>query len=212
MTSAADWNRETRRYDEPHPRLVQMAHLLTARPGRMLLDVGCSTGTLRRIIPAEYDYYGCDVTDLAEHSLPKGHFRRMDFNRDVDFDWVRPVGIEKIHLGGVLEYLGHPENLLRALRSLVRGGDTLVLSIINFEAERYAEATSHHPWWVYKPNLETVRSLLGDCGWTIDSESAFLRCGGFAGWRLRREAARRGNDSPKVRRDAEQFLFTASAA
>lgn len=209
--SASEWRMETRRYDRPHPRLVRMASVLRRLPARCVLDVGCSTAQLRRLLPDDWEYYGCDIADHALESLGSDHFRCVDLNRSCDLSWFANRGIEAIHIGGVLEYLERPGESLRSLRELVPAGSPLVLSIINFESDRHAEATKHHPWWIYKPRLPELRSLLTANGWQIERQLAFTDRSGLRRWLVTRRAAWHGPDHPWTRRHAAQFILAAQA-
>ena len=81
-----------------------------------MLDIGCSTAALRRLLPRDCDYYGCDVAPHAAGALAVDHFRQLDFNRSCDLAAFAGRGIDAIHLGGVLEYLARPAELLRSAR------------------------------------------------------------------------------------------------
>src|SRR5687767_14721724 len=106
--AAVNWQDENRRYDRPHPRLREVAKLIRARHARSVLDLGCATAALRRLLPADVAYYGSDVTDDAAAILPAGHFLQADFNRAPDLSMFAGLGIEVVHIGGVLEYLERP--------------------------------------------------------------------------------------------------------
>src|SRR5438046_1055781 len=136
------WQQETTLYSRPHPRLRTMARLLRRLPQRRLLDVGCSTAALRDLLPASFVYHGCDIADHARTKLPPGRFAQVDFNKSVDLSAFAGRGIDVVHVGGVLEYLERPGDLLRALHDLVPAGSPLVVSIINFESRRYARPKS----------------------------------------------------------------------
>jgi SAM-dependent methyltransferase len=161
------WQKETTLYDTPHLRLRIMARWLRQLPQRRLLDLGCSTARLRNLLPADYRYFGCDISDHARSRLSPGHFLQMDLNQTGDFSAFAHHGIDVIHIGGVLEYLQRPRLVLRALRNLVTGNSPMVLSVINFDSRRYAEADGHHPGWVFKatpgriPRLARRRGLGG---------------------------------------------------
>ena len=79
VARAVDWQRETMRYAAPHARLELCASLLRRMPQRRLLDVGCSTAALKGVLPGNYDYYGCDVTNHARAVL-KERFLQLDRN------------------------------------------------------------------------------------------------------------------------------------
>ena len=138
MTQATvDWQQETKLYQRPHPRLVEMARLIRSLPHRRILDIGCSTGTLGTLLPADFDYYGCDVADHAEAVLAAGRFRQIDFNQAADLSFFEGRGLGLISIGGVLEYLQRPQDLLFAARGVVAPGAHLVVSIINFESQKF---------------------------------------------------------------------------
>lgn len=209
--SVVDWQQESQQYDRAHPRLVQMARLLAEYPERRLLDVGCSTAMLQRLLPDDFVYHGCDVADLAAKSLPADRFLQRDLNISSDLSFFENCRIDTIHIGGVVEYLERPGELLDALRRLVPDGSPLVTSIINFESERYAIADNHHRGWVYRPTLDEFRGLLGRHGWRVESTSAFLGRSGWRSWLFRFNTRRHGVDDVRTRAAAEQFIVTAIA-
>jgi SAM-dependent methyltransferase len=207
-----DWHAETMRYDRPHPRLVTMARLVRAVPRPCLLDVGCSTGTLRRLLPADCEYYGCDVTDHARALLGNDRFAQLDFNRSSDLSAFAGRGINVVHVSGVLEYLKHPADLLASAREIVPSGSRLIASIINFQAAAHARRETHHPGWIYKPRLDDLRQSLADSGWRPDRQIAFLGRRAWREWLFRCRAAWHGIDRPWTRRHARQFILLARAA
>ena len=206
-----DWQQETKRYDAPHPRLELCARLLRRHRERRLLDVGCSTATLKRHLPGDYEYYGCDVSDHARVALGK-RFQQIDLNRTCDFSHFAGEGIDVIHIGGVLEYLQRPEELFRGLRALVERSAPVVLSIINFEAACYADAAKHHPGWIFKPRLEELRTMLKDEGWRVERQLPFVGKRRLRDSLFRLAATRLGIDHPWTRRRARQFILLARAA
>ncbi len=206
-----DWTEESARYDEAHLRLVEMGRLVSLMPSRRVLDIGCSTAKLKQVLGDGFEYFGCDIADIAGHVLDGDHFRQIDFNRSVDLSAFHDRGIGTIHVGGVVEYLVDPEALLRAARQVVAGDGRMVLSIINFEAARYRDPAGHHFAWIYKPAVAEFLKALDASGWKIEEVRPFYR-GGRAR-RLLRSMDRRYLDagSRQARRDAEQFIILASA-
>jgi 2-polyprenyl-3-methyl-5-hydroxy-6-metoxy-1,4-benzoquinol methylase len=211
MSTSVDWQQETIRYDRPHPRLVRMAGLLARFPQRKLLDVGCSTAAMRRVLPPEFEYYGCDIADHAAAALGADRFRQIDFNQTCDLSAFAGRQIDLIHIGGVLEYLDRPCELLRALRELVGAGAGMVLSIINFEERRYRDPASHHPGWVFQPRLDELRQMLHEQGWQIEQQLAFFGRGEFRERLFGAAAACLGMDHRWVRHRARQFILTAKS-
>ncbi|HKB01843.1 MAG TPA: methyltransferase domain-containing protein [Gemmataceae bacterium] len=208
---ATDWQQETLFYDKVHPRMVAMARCVRAMPHRSVLDIGCSTGIMRRLLPGDCDYYGCDITDHAGARLPPGHFRQIDLNANHDLSYFASRGIRLAHMAGVLVYLNRPGEVLVEIHRLVGLGGHLVCSIVNFQATRRLDPTTHHPAWVYKPHLEDLRRLLADRGWRVTRELPFV---GGLGWRTgpyRLAARLRGVDHPWTRAQANLFILVAEA-
>ena len=206
-----DWQQETKHYDRAHPRLVRMARLLAQMPQRRLLDVGCSTAAMRHLLPPEFEYYGCDIADHALTALGAERFRQIDFNQNCDLSAFVAKDINLVHIGGVLEYLRRPQDLLRELRELVGRQGGLVLSIINFEERRYRDPSSHHRGWIFRPRLDELRDLLLAEGWQIERQIAFLGRGALREQPFAVAAALLGMDHPWVRRRARQFIVIAHA-
>jgi predicted O-methyltransferase YrrM/SAM-dependent methyltransferase len=206
-----DWQIESQLYDRAHPRLVMMARLLAALPQRRLLDVGCSTARLKQLLPADFDYYGCDVADHAAGVLAPDHFRQLDFNRTCDLAHFNGHGIDVVHVGGVLEYLQRPQALLDACHQLVGPTGRMMVSIINFECQRYRQPDSHHPGWIYKPTAEEFRQLLATSGWKIERGWPLLGKGRLRGFLLAALGRLLKLDHPAIRRQARQFVFQVRA-
>ena len=206
-----DWKKETLVYDVPHPRLKLVARLLEAMPYSRLLDVGCSTGTLRRILPDAITYFGCDITDHARAHLDPGRFLRIDFNDTTDLSFFSGRDINMINISGVLEYLRSPGDLLTAVRGLVPEDRPLVVSIINFDGARFSDPVHHHPSWIYRPGLDEFRALLARTGWDIEQELPLLRGTSWRAGLRQWLARRRGADHPDVRRAAAQFVLVAKS-
>jgi SAM-dependent methyltransferase len=206
-----DWQVESRLYDRAHPRLVMMAGLLAALPQRRLLDVGCATARLKQVLPPDFDYYGCDVTDHAASVLASDHFRQLDLNRSCDLAHFAGQGIDVVHVGGVLEYLERPQALLDACHRLVGPDGRMVVSIINFECQRYGQSESHHPGWIYKPTLGEFRQQLAAGGWQIERGLPLLGKGPLRGLAFAALSRLLKLEHPVIRRQARQFVFQVRA-
>jgi 2-polyprenyl-3-methyl-5-hydroxy-6-metoxy-1,4-benzoquinol methylase len=205
------WQQETLLYDRAHPRLVHMARLLRKLPGNRILDVGCSTGMLGRVLGPGYEYYGCDIADHADRQLLPGRFLQLDFNQSCDLTHFRGRGIELAHIGGVLEYLEKPAWLLESVRELLGDRGHLVLSIINFECGRYAPADGQHRGWIYRPSLAELRALLAGCGWQTLETVPFLGIDGFRDLVFAGARLTLGSQHAWVQGQTRQFLLTARA-
>jgi SAM-dependent methyltransferase len=206
-----DWQTEALHYDRLHPRMQAMARLINALPERSLLDVGCSAGTLQRLLPKDYEYFGCDITDHAAHLGPT-HFQQLDLNASQDLSFFEGRGIQLIHMAGFLEYIGQPRELLQSCHRVVGPGGRLIVSMTNFECYRYQDvARSHHRAWLFKPKLEELRETLESQGWRIERELPFVGPGRWRA-RLRRWLAYwNGVNHPRTRHNAWLFITIARA-
>jgi SAM-dependent methyltransferase len=208
-----NWQEEALQYDSKHPRMRAMAKLINAMPERSLLDAGCSVGTLQRLLPADYEYFGCDITDHAARSLGPSHFQQLDLNATTDLSFFENRGIQLIHMGGFLEYIRQPRELLRSFHRVVGVGGRLIMSMTNFECHRYQDvAKSHHRAWLFKPKVEELRDALASQGWRVEREVPFI--GGRSSWsrRLSRLLAHvRGVNHPWTRKQAWLFITIARA-
>ena len=210
-TLGTNWQAESLYYDKLHPRLMEMARVIGSLPHRSVLDIGCAVGTMRKLLPSDFDYFGCDIADHAGKHLEPGHFQQLDLNATNDLSFFFDRVIRTVNISGVLEYIKRPADLLQILHQLVGTGGSLVLSMTNFEALRYADGKSHHAAWEYKPRLEELRKLLSEQGWRIIQETGLT---GAMGWRTRFYRyllRRRGVDNPWTRRQAWYFLLSAEA-
>jgi 2-polyprenyl-3-methyl-5-hydroxy-6-metoxy-1,4-benzoquinol methylase len=204
-----DWQKEGLRYKRAHPRLIQMAQIVSELGHHVILDVGCATATLRTLLPAHIQYYGCDISDLAGSELDDEHFCRIDLNTSPDLSVFAGRGIELVHIAGVLEYLERPAALLLSAHALVGPGGHLVASIINFEADAYRSPAGHHRGWIFKPMLPAFRAQLAQAGWATEKEIPYF--GRFGLWRQLTVRRRDDADDPSTRRNADQFIVVAQA-
>jgi 2-polyprenyl-3-methyl-5-hydroxy-6-metoxy-1,4-benzoquinol methylase len=210
--NSVNWVQETLWYHRPHDRLVRVARRLCRLSERKLLDVGCATGYLRRLLPADFEYFGCDVTNHASVELPADHFAQVDFNRSADLSFFAGQKIEVLHVGGVLEYLDRPEDLLTSARELVDRGRPMILSIVNFQSPKMRRKENHHPGWVYRPTLEELKRSLLAAGWKTERVSSLLRGSQFSQMWKSAAAKVLGPDHAWTRNAAHQFLIEARAA
>jgi len=210
--SGTNWQVEALDYDRIHPRMQAMAGLIQAMPERSLLDAGCSAGTLQGLLPEDYEYFGCDITDHAASRLGPAHFQQLDLNATQDLSFFENRGIQLIHMGGFLEYMGRPRELLRSFHRVVGVGGRLIMSMTNFQCYRYRNvARTHHRAWLFKPQVEEVRETLASQGWCVEREIPFI---GPLGWRTRLYrylAESRGVNHRWTRKHAWLFITIARA-
>jgi hypothetical protein len=105
-----------------------------------------------------------------------------------------------------------PADVLAGLRDLVGRGGRLVFSIINFQADYYADPSRHHDGWVFKPTLAELRRLAHETGWCLERVIGFRGRRGWREWTFRTLANRLGYDHPWTLRRARQFLLIAAAS
>ncbi|MFO0946673.1 MAG: class I SAM-dependent methyltransferase [Planctomycetota bacterium] len=210
-TETIDWQQETLKYDRAHDRLRFVARVLGKLPIHALLDIGCSTAKLKSLLADDVEYFGCDISDQARSRLGGGHFQRMDLNISSDFLYFAGRGINAIHVGGVVEYLERPEEMLANARELLSQGDYLVISIINFRSRKFSSPENWHPAWIYRPTLREFRHCLTNAGWEIERQLPVFRHDERG---IRWEAILAkvlGVDSPWTQTLARQFLIVAKA-
>lgn len=143
--------------------------------------------------------------------LRPDHFQQLDFNHTCDLTHFNGRGINVIHVGGVLEYLERPQALLDACHQVVGPAGRMLVSIINFECQRYRQPESYHPGWIYKPTLDEFRRLLAARGWQIERGWPMLGKGRLRGSLLAALGRILKLDHPAVRRKARQFVFQVRA-
>jgi len=205
------WSQEGKRYWMPHARLREMARWLAAQPQRRVLDIGCSSATLKRLLPQDFDYFGCDITaDAAPHLTP-GHFLQCDFNRPSELDFFADRAIDAVHIGGVLEYLSDPGKLVAKVHDLVPSHAPLVVSMINFDGAFYAGGANHHLGWVYKPGLADFIQMLHTSRWHVEKIRPFMGRGEFSNAWFRLWGSALGWEHRWTRRSARQFIVLARA-
>lgn len=207
-----DWQRETLKYDRAHERLRSVARVLAKHPIHCLFDIGCSTGMLKRLLPAGVEYYGCDISDQARENLDGEHFQRMDLNVSSDFLYFAGRGIDAIHVGGVVEYLQRPAEMLANARALLAAEGLLVVSIINFRSRKFTSPENWHPAWIYRPTLEEFRHCLKNSGWRVERQIPLFRHEDRRIGMKATVARVLGVDSPWAQKTARQFLLVARAA
>jgi SAM-dependent methyltransferase len=102
-------------------------------PGTQVLDIGCSTGALARILTGNK---GCQVigVDIDENSLKEAS-RYCDKVLQCDLDDLAKLNailagelFDVITLGDVLEHLKYPGILLRTLKRYLKNGGGIVIA------------------------------------------------------------------------------------
>jgi hypothetical protein len=205
------WSEEAMIYAKAHPRLKLIAKLLTRQRYRRLLDIGCSSATLKELLPPDFEYFGSDITRLAESHLSPAHFLQADFNDRVDLSHFQRHQINCLHIGGVLEYLHRPKELLQAVRQLVPVRTPLLVTLINFEGKRFSSPKQHHEAWVYKPTMKELQADLEQSGFRLRRIYPFTERQGWRGFGFYRIANVLGSRHPWVKHQSRQFIYRTVA-
>jgi predicted TPR repeat methyltransferase len=159
---------ESHHYDVLHRRLRTIVDLAESSGGRRLLDVGCSAGTVGAALSPGWAYHGCDISASAVRSATRGWLVAADLERGVpEFDGG---SYDVIVCSGILEYLEHPEALLRALTRRIAPTGNLEVSYFNMRhVSRRDGAAFRHPLWRNDYAPAEFRALLQRAGWTIEA-------------------------------------------
>ena len=168
LTPAQRWSSSVERYGQPHLRLRQVAALVNELRPKKMLDIGCATGHLRILCPG-IEYVGCDF--ISPSSPVEFSFHQCNFNRDQLPSFLRNFDV--VVCSGILEYIEHPREFLKSLRSTLNGGGSLVLTYFNMNhisrILRMARGRSFpvHPDWrgFYSP--KDIRDVIEQSGFKI---------------------------------------------
>lgn len=129
------WETESLLYDRESSRILHCADLVTdIRPDRVL-ELGCSTGVLRRrlksALPGVF-YRGCDISASAIAKIAdavEDELRVCDLNAEgVPFAGMT---FDVVVMSGVIEYMQDGEQILRQVRERLRTGGFFVVSYVN---------------------------------------------------------------------------------
>jgi SAM-dependent methyltransferase len=138
------WESETWSYDAAHRRLRLVADLVLGEGGARVLDVGCSTGLLGRMLGPTYDYTGVDVASSVAVDEPRFRVGTADLNQG-----ALPEGSwEVVVCSGVLEYLDDMQGMLASIRSRLVPGGLAVITLFNLAhvARAVGRPTRHAEW------------------------------------------------------------------
>ncbi len=175
----ARWQREALHYDVRHRRLERIAELVeeslaSDAPGgprrRRVLDVGCSAGTLGRMLSEGILYHGCDLS--AEAVAAGGSDRLVVHDLAEGLPAFDGEPYDVIVASGILEYLEDVPALLAGIRERLAPGGRLVVSYFNMDhVSRRAGRPFRHPLWVNDWKPRELRALLAEAGFAIERSS-----------------------------------------
>ncbi|MEZ4235789.1 MAG: methyltransferase domain-containing protein [Myxococcota bacterium] len=163
-----DWREETWRYDRPHRRLKLVADLVLAESsGGRVLDVGCSSGLLGRMLGARYDYTGLDVAPSVAADEPRFRIRTAQ----LDGEWPlalgqggTPLPFDVVTASGALEYAEDLVVTLGRLRMLLRPKGLAVVTLFNLAHTSRGPRASRHPTWRFETRPDELLLHLREVG------------------------------------------------
>jgi colanic acid/amylovoran biosynthesis protein len=158
------WQGETLKYDIAHRRLCKVADIVLAESGRRVLDVGCSTGILGRMLGPRFSYHGLDVSHEVVVQEPGFSVQQRDLNTQ-GFPKMDPV--DTVICSGSLEYIEDLQGTLRALRERIVSGGLGVFTLYNLSHfARAVGRSSRHPTWTFQARPDELVMALREAGFT----------------------------------------------
>ncbi len=156
----AGWNGETWRFDVAHRRLRQVADIVYGEGGERVLDLGCSTGKLGRMLGPAYDYTGVDMAKSVATEQPRFRIRTGSLD-----DFRARGTYDTVVASGSLEYVEDLEGVLENVRASLRPGGLAVLTLFNLaHISRALGATHRHPTWKLQARPDDFLLALHEAG------------------------------------------------
>ncbi|MBM4366056.1 MAG: polysaccharide pyruvyl transferase family protein [Deltaproteobacteria bacterium] len=162
------WDGETWRFDVAHRRLRQVADIVVGEGGGAVLDLGCSTGLLGRMLGPAYDYHGVDIA-------PSVATRDQRFRVETGCidGWEPTRSYDVVVASGGLEYVDDLVATVAKIRGCLREGGLAVLTLFNLA--HFARAVSHgsrHPTWTLEARPDDFALLLREAGLRVQRVQA----------------------------------------
>ncbi len=156
------WQGETLKYDIAHRRLRLVADIVLAEGGRQVLDVGCSTGILGRMLGPRFGYQGFDISHDVVVQEPGFSIQQRDLNTQ-GLPKMDPV--DTVICSGSLEYVKDLQGTLRALRERIVQGGLGVFTLYNLSHfARGAGRARRHPTWTFQARPDELVMALREAG------------------------------------------------
>ncbi len=154
------WNGETWRFDVAHRRLRLVADIVMNEGGERVLDLGCSTGKLGRMLGPVYHYQGVDVAPSVAVDEPR--FQITTGTLDA---WTTRQKFDVVTASGSLEYVDDLESLLTRIRAALNPGGLAVLTLFNLAHFSRAMGSTHrHPDWTLRARPDDFLLALHEAG------------------------------------------------
>jgi polysaccharide pyruvyl transferase WcaK-like protein/glycosyltransferase involved in cell wall biosynthesis/SAM-dependent methyltransferase len=156
------WQGETFKYDLAHRRMKAVVDIVLGESGPSVLDIGCSTGQLGRMLGPLFDYTGVDVAAAVATEQEGFRIRTADLNTaPIPTDDV----FDTVVCSGSLEYLDDIPSVLSALRERVRPGGLGVFTLYNLSHfSRVVQRASRHPTWRFDERPDELMLALAEAG------------------------------------------------
>jgi colanic acid/amylovoran biosynthesis protein len=165
-TGRTTWNEETWRYDRPHRRLRAVVDAVVAESsGGRVLDLGCSSGLLGRMLGPRWDYTGVDLAPSVAADEPGFRVR----TGTLDGEWPAPEGApdgcyDVVTASGALEYADELHGVLVRVRSNLRPGGLAVVTLFNLAHTSRGAHAHRHPTWKFSMRPDELVLALREVG------------------------------------------------
>ncbi len=162
------WDGETWRFDLAHRRLRQVADIVVGEGGGAVLDLGCSTGLLGRMLGPAYEYHGLDIAPSV--AAREQRFRVETGTID---DWEPTRTYDVVVASGGLEYVDDLVATVAKIRGCLRDGGLAVLTLFNLA--HFARAVTHgsrHPTWTLDARPDDFALMLREAGLRVQRVAA----------------------------------------
>src|SRR3989338_2118133 len=123
-------------YDTHNPEVINFL-FQEAKPGVRILDVGCGTGKLGKLIKSKINCYieGIEIDPEAAKIAQKGYDKIIEINLEELIAQKKLLGAigkyDIIILGDILEHIRQPDELLRSCQDVLKDNGYLIASIPN---------------------------------------------------------------------------------
>ena len=152
-----EWSSETFAYDVAHRRLRAVADAVLAEGGERVLDLGCSTGLLGRMLGPTYRYEGIDVSPHVAVDEERFSIRTAN----LDEEWPVDGLFDVVTCSGSLEYVADLDATLGRIRGVLKAGGLAVVTLLNLSHISRAAGARRHPTWTFQARPdEFVLALL----------------------------------------------------
>ncbi|MFN5183924.1 MAG: class I SAM-dependent methyltransferase [Bacteroidota bacterium] len=165
------WETDVTNYNKFHLRIRIIAKIINSLDYVQVVDLGCATGTLRKLLKKQISYIGVDFIE------PKNEtdfiFYKCDFNsQSLPFEIQ---GVKLVVCSGLLEYVEDVDSFLKNIRLLLGNNGKLIVSYFNFNhiSRRVKKITYKnlyfHPDWRGHYSLNDLKKIIFNSGFEIEN-------------------------------------------